>query len=121
MARLLKEIKDDANFIKSHTLQPRWYKKLKVFILLGFLIAYYYLYDIQKTILFFTIFFLLSFLVHMVYRIKTDTWKRSWLDFVVVEENGEIKAKSIGKFYYAAIIINTFISFLVSQLFANAR
>jgi hypothetical protein len=53
----------------------------------------------------------------MIYRIKSDTWTRSWLDFVVVEENGEIKAKSIGIFYYAAIIINIFISFLVSQLF----
>ncbi len=117
MARLLKEIKDDANFIKSHALQPRWYKKLKAFILLGFFIGHYYLFGVKKTIIFFTLFFLLSFLVHMLYRIKTDTWKSSWLDFVVVEENGEIKAKSIGKFYYAAIIINTFISFLVSQLF----
>ena len=117
MTRLWKEIKDDVNFIKSHTLQPRWYKILKVFILLGFFIGHYILFGIQKTVLFFTLFFLLSFLVHMLYRIKSDTWKRSWLDFKVVEENGKIKAKSIGKFYYSAIIINTLISFLISQLF----
>ena len=117
MAKLLKEIKDEASFIKSHTLQPRWYKIFKVFMLLGFFIGYYFLFGVQKTVLFFTLFFLLSFLVHMVYRIRTNTWKRSWLDFIVEEVNGEIKAKSIGKFYYAAIIINTFISFLASQLF----
>ena len=40
MKKLLKEIKDDLNFIKSHTLQPKWYKIFKVFMILGFLTGY---------------------------------------------------------------------------------
>jgi hypothetical protein len=115
MARLFKEIKDDASFIKSHTLQPRWYKILKPFLILGFLVGYYLLFGIYKTVFFFTCFFLLSFLVHMIYRVKTEKYQKSWLDFLVVEVNGEVQAKSIGKYYYGAIVINTLISFLVSQ------
>ena len=37
MNKLIDEIKYDLNFIKSHTLQPKWFKILKLFILLGFL------------------------------------------------------------------------------------
>lgn len=32
MSKLLAEIKHDLNFIKSHTLQPRWFKVLKIFV-----------------------------------------------------------------------------------------
>lgn len=116
MSNLLNEIKDDMSFIKSHTLQPKWYKILKIFILLGFLVGYYFLFGILKTLLFTAVFIFLSFLVHLLYRAKTDKWKRSWLDFVVIEENNEIKAKSIGKFYYSAIVINTILSLVISQI-----
>jgi hypothetical protein len=44
MARLFNEIKDDVSFIKSHTLQPKWYKVLKIFILLVFG-SYWYLFE----------------------------------------------------------------------------
>jgi hypothetical protein len=115
MSKLLDEIKYDASFIKSHSLQPRWYKVLKVFILLGFLAGYYLLFGILKTVVFFATFLFLSLLVHLLYRVKTHKFTQSWLDFVVVEENGEIKAKSIGKFYYLAIIINAIVSLVVSQ------
>ncbi len=116
MVKLLDELKYDLNFIKSHSLQPKWYKILKVSIIVGFLAGYYYLFGISKTVIFFVIFIFLSFLVHLLYRAKTNKWKRSWLDFVVVEENNEIKAKSIGKFYYSSIVLNTILSLVISQM-----
>jgi hypothetical protein len=38
-----------------------------------------------------------------------------WLDFVVVEEDGRLKNKRIGVFYYGAVILNAVLSFLFSQ------
>jgi len=115
MSKFLQEIKLDLNFIKSHTLQPKWYKVLKVFILLGFIAGYTAFFGWYKTAVFLVLFMFLSLLVHMLYRINTRKWTRTWLDFVVAEENGEIKAKSIGKFYYSAIIINAILSIIGSQ------
>lgn len=40
MIRLIDEIKYDLAFLRSHTLQPKWFKVVKVFILLGFLGGY---------------------------------------------------------------------------------
>jgi hypothetical protein len=117
MTRLLKEIKDDLSFIKSHSLQPQWYKVLKIFIIVGFLAGYYYLFGFMKTVIFFAVFLSLSLVVHLLYRVKTNKWKQSWLDFVVVESDNGIKAKSIGKFYYSAIVLNTLFSVIISQMF----
>jgi uncharacterized membrane protein YjjP (DUF1212 family) len=117
MARLLQEIKDDLSFIKSHALQPQWYKVLKVFILAGFLAGYYYLFGFLKTVIFFAVFLCLMLLVHLVYRIKTNKFRNSWLDFVVVESEEGIRAKSIGKFYYSAIVLNALLSAVISQMF----
>jgi hypothetical protein len=117
MARLLKEINDDLSFIRSHTLQPQWYKVVKILILVGFLAGYYYLFGFIKTLAFLAVFVFLMLLVHLVYRFKTDKFKKSWLDFVVVKTDAGVKTKSIGKFYYAAIILNALCSVLVSQLF----
>jgi hypothetical protein len=58
----------------------------------------------------------LSFVVHLIYRTGTQRFQRSWLDFVVAEENGKPVAKSIGMFYYAAIVVNAILSVIVSQL-----
>ena len=116
MPGLLEEMKVDLNFIKSHTLQPKWYKVFKVFMLVGFFLGYYALFGIRKTGVFFTVFFFLSFLVHMVYRVNTNTWQRSWLDFVVKEENNEIKADRIGVYYYLAVAVNAILALLISQL-----
>ena len=116
MTRLINEIKHDLSFIKSHTLQPQWYKVLKIFLILGFLLGYYALFGILKTLLFFAVFIFLSFLVHLIYRFKTNKWTRSWLDFEVIEENNEVKAESIGKFYYLAIVVNAILSLIISQL-----
>jgi hypothetical protein len=116
MSKLLDEIKYDMSFMKSHTLQPRWFKVAKVFLLLGFLVGYTYLFGWIKTVLFLAVFIVLSLLVHLVYRVKTNKWKQSWLDFVVIEENGEMKTKRIGKFYYSAVIFNIILSLVISQV-----
>ena len=116
MIKLINEIKYDLNFIRTHTLQPQWYKVFKVFMILAFIIGYYFVFGLLKTIIFFTLFFFLSFIVHMVYRVKTNRFSRSWLDFVVVEEENQIRAESIGRFYYMTIILNIIISLLISQV-----
>ena len=116
MTHLLEEIKHDVKFVKSHSLQPKWYKALKVAILLGFLVGYGCLFGLARTAIFFASFLSLSFLVHLLYRAKTQRWQRSWLDFVVAEENGKIVAKSIGKFYYSAIVFNAILSVVISQV-----
>ena len=116
MKKLFREIKDDANFIKSHTLQPKWYKIFKVFLILGFLGGHLHLFGPLKTIVFSGVFFSLSLLVHLVYRIKTNKWTQSWLDFVLSEENDEIRAEKIGKFYYSFVIFNVIISLVASQV-----
>ena len=115
MTKLLREVKHDVRFVKSHTLQPRWYKVLKVFILLAFLVGYYALFGILKTLVFVAVFILLSFVVHMIYRVKTERWTTSWLDFVVIEENGERRPERIGKFYYSAVVLNALLALVISQ------
>jgi uncharacterized membrane protein YfcA len=116
MARLMDEIEYDLNFLKSHTLQPKWFKILKVFILLGVLVGYGLLFGFLKTLLFCVVFVFLCIIIHLVYRAKTNKYTQSWLDFVVDEENNEIKTKRIGKFYYSAILVNAILSFVISQV-----
>lgn len=117
MTKILREIKDDLSFIRSHSLQPQWYKVLKVFIIVGFLAGYDYFFGFMKTAVFFAIFLVLSLLVHLTYRAKTNKWKQSWLDFAVVESDDGIRAKSIGKFYYSIIVLNTLFAIMISQIF----
>jgi hypothetical protein len=116
MTNLLDEIKVDVNFVRSHALQPKWYKALKVVILVGFLVGYGCFFGLARMAVFLASFLLLSLLVHLIYRAKTQQWQRSWLDFVVAEENGKPVAKSIGKFYYSAIVLNALLSVIISQV-----
>ncbi len=115
MKRLFAEMKTDLDFMRTHTLQPGWYKVLKVFILLGVLAGYWLAFGWRKTVVFFAAFAALSLAVHFTYRVKTHTWTTSWLDFIVVEEDGRLKNKRIGKFYYGAVILDAVLSFLFSQ------
>ena len=117
MPRLIDEIMYDASFIKSHRLQPQWWKVAKVFILLGFFVGYCLLFGLRATVLFFAVFLSLMFGVHVVYRVKTKRFTQSWLDFVVVQEGDARSAKSIGKFYYLAIAVSAILSLIVSQAF----
>jgi len=116
MNNLFNEIKYDLNFIKSHTLQPKWFKGLKVFLLFGFLGGYVFLFGWRKTIIFSISFFGLMAVVHFVYRSRTKHFSESWLDFIVYEEDGEKKYKRIGAIYYGAILVNALIAFAISQL-----
>jgi uncharacterized membrane protein YfcA len=116
MTKLIEEIKYDLSYLKSHTLQPKWFKILKVFVLLGVLVGYYFLFRLTATILFFATFFSLMLIVHFVYRIKTNKYTTSWLDFVVSEDGEGPKTKRIGKYYYSAIIVSVIISLIVSQV-----
>ena len=115
MSKFLEELKIDLRFVGSHTLQPRWYKLLKVALLAGFAVGYWLLFGVMKTVVFLAVFFLLSLLVHMIYRVKTDTWTRSWLDFVVVEGEGGPRPTRIGVYYYSAVVLNAVLSLIVSQ------
>jgi hypothetical protein len=116
MAKLLDEIRYDLSFIKSHTLQPKWYKILKVFLLFGLIAGYSSLFGVLKTSVFFGVFVSMSFLIHMIYRVKTERFVKSWLDFVVFEENGALKYKRIGIFYYLAVFLSALIALGLSQL-----
>jgi hypothetical protein len=73
------------------------------------------LFGLARTAVFLGSFLLLSLLVHLIYRAKTQRFQRNWLDFVVAEENGKLVAKSIGGCYYAAIVINALLSVVISQ------
>ena len=75
MTGLLEEVKYDLSFIKTHSLQPEWYKILKIFILLGVMAGYWYWFGLLKTAVFFAVFMFLSFLLHLLYRVKTDKFK----------------------------------------------
>lgn len=117
MKKIISEIKHDAEFIRGHTLQPQWYKILKVFLVLGLLGGYYLIFGGRKTLLFGVVFFGLSLLVHMVYRTKTKRFSQSWLDFVVeVDEQGHKAYRRIGAYYYLAVILNLIAAIILSQI-----
>ncbi len=114
MPKWIDEIKYDLKFLKSHTLQPQWFKIVKVFILIFLFAGYYSLFGLKKTVLFFAIFIFLMLIVHFTYRSKTKRYTVNWLDFVV-NKDGE-KPQRIGKVYYPLIIMNAAIAFIISQL-----
>ena len=115
MGKLGDEIKYDLNFLGSHTLQPRWYKILKVFILLGFLAGFYFLFGLARTALFFACFVAFALVIHFTYRIKTKKYTQNWFDFRL-EKDADGKPKRIGKYYYSAVILSAILSFLLSLL-----
>lgn len=116
MKNLLEEVKSDASFIRGHTLQSRWYKILKIFLVSGFLAGYFFLFGSTRTLIFCVFFFSMSLIVHMVYRVNTKKFTQSWLDFKVTEKDGQLEYQRIGIYYYLAVIFNGIISFLASQL-----
>ena len=110
------EIRYDVHFVKSHTLQPRWYKIAKVFILVGFLTGYALLFGLRTTLIFLVIFLILAAALHMLYRVKTEKFTRTWMDFVVIHEEGETRMKRIGMFYYSCILLFAVVAGVVSQV-----
>lgn len=116
MTKLVEEIKHDLSYLRSHTLQPKWFKITKILFLLGFLVGYSLLSGLARTVLFSVVFVGLSLVVHFVYRVKTKKWTQSWLDFVVVKENGVTKTRRIGRYYYSAVVFNFILSLVISQV-----
>ena len=117
MKKLWSEIKYDADFIRGHTLQPHWYKVLKVFLLLGLVGGYTALFGGRRTLIFCGVFFGLAFMLHMLYRIKTQKFSQSWLDFVVLDDGqGNLSYQRIGKYYYLAVLSFLVLAVVLSQV-----
>jgi hypothetical protein len=116
MKKFFDELRYDAEFIRGHTLQPQWYKILKVFILAGFLSGFFFLFGLKRLLIFCVIFFGLAFAIHLAYRINTKRYTRSWLDFKVEKIDGKLVYERIGVYYYLAVSISLVIAFLVSLL-----
>ena len=114
--KLLNEFIHDFKFIRSHTLQPKWYKVFKIVLVLVVISGYYLIFGSAKTIILALAFFGLSSIVHIMYRVKTRKFTKTWLDFVVVEDGDHTRAESIGRFYYLAVILNVIISCVLSQI-----
>ena len=119
MQKFIRSIRYDARFIRDHELQPGWYKIFKVVLLLGMIVGYFLIYGLSKTLIFLGCFFGLGLVVHMVYRIKTEKFTKSWLDFQVMEIDGRLKYDRIGFYYYSAVIVNGLISYILSQTFGG--
>jgi hypothetical protein len=114
MKRFLSEISYDMQFVKGHKLQPAWYKILKIFILLAVICAFIWFFGWRRALVFAAVFLLLSLVVHMVYRVNTRKFTCNWMDFVIVEDPERRLRQGIGAVYYASIILNAAIAFLVS-------
>jgi hypothetical protein len=52
----------------------------------------------------------------MIYRVKTDRYTQSWMDFVVTEEDGQLTYQPIGRFYYTVVLLNLILGILLSQV-----
>lgn len=111
----LRELELDARFIQSHRVQPARYKALKAPVLIGVFAGYRRLFGGWRTAVLITCFMLLSLVVHLVCRTKSERYTRSSLDFVVVEEDGKPTAKRIGKYYYSAVALNAVLAIAISQ------
>jgi hypothetical protein len=116
MDRVIEGFLYDLRFVRSHRTQPGWYKILKFFILSGVAIGYLILFGWIKTAVLAAVFLLLSLVVHLVYRVGTDRYTRSWLDFRVREEKGRVVPVSIGRVYYSVVAANAAIAVAASQL-----
>ena len=110
------EIRYDFNFIKSHTLQPKWYKIAKIFILVGFLAGYALMFGLVEMLIFLGVFIIFAAGLHILYRVKTKKFTQTWMDFVVIHEGGETRMKRIGIFYYASILLFAVLAVTVSQV-----
>ncbi len=102
---IIKEIKKDIDFLRKHTLQPVWWKIVKVFILFAAILTIWKIFGILEAIIWFSIIIILGLIVHFTYRIKTHTYKKSWLDFKVKEIDSTLTYERIGLLYYSLVIL----------------
>ena len=114
-----KEINYDLNFIKNHTLQPRWWKIVKIFLLCGMIAAVYFIFGAVRTCIWLSTVIILSLIVHIIYRIKTNAFTKTWMDFKVKDFNGKLVYGRIGLLYYslvAVIFISATLMIILIQL-----
>ncbi len=81
--------------------------------------GFVWLFGWKRAIVFTVAFLILSLIVHMMYRIQTRKFTRNWLDFVIVEDEEENIRQGIGVVYYAWVILNAVIAFIVSGALAG--
>jgi hypothetical protein len=72
---------------------------------LGILLVLFFILGFMKTIIWFSVFLVLGVIVHFMYRIKTDRYTRSWMDFKVKEVEGKRVYERIGFLYYSLVLI----------------
>jgi hypothetical protein len=65
----------------------------------------FYIFGILKTIIWFSIVLILGAIIHFIYRIKTHTYTKSWMDFKVIEKEGKLTYGRISFFYYTLVVI----------------
>ena len=119
MKNLLDEFAYDADFLIGHKLQPAWFKVVKVFILTAVIAGFVFFFGWKQAAVFAAVFLILMLIVHMVYRAGTRKFTRNWLDFIVVGVPEKKIKPGIGLAYYASIVINATIAFLLSRLFTG--
>ena len=102
---VFRDMKKDLKFIRGHTLQPRWWKFGKIFLLLGTLAVLFLTCGLLKTAIWFAVVVVLSLAVHMLYRVKTRTFTRSWMDFNVNRLKGKWIYGRIGRLYYSLVAL----------------
>jgi len=102
---IITKISYDIKFIKNHTLQPRWWKIFKIFLLCGMITAVFFIFGTLKTFIWLSTVIILSLIVHIIYRIKTNAFTKTWMDFKVKESNGKLVYGRIGWLYYSIVIV----------------
>ncbi|MBN2352676.1 MAG: hypothetical protein JXD23_08930 [Spirochaetales bacterium] len=112
----LRDLKKDVQFIKGHTLQPAWFKVVKIVFLIGIVVASLFIFGVVRTAVWVLVFLSLALIVHFVYRAKTKVFTKSWLDFKVVEKNGKPEYKRIGAFYYSFVIASFAAAIVIALL-----
>jgi hypothetical protein len=81
---------------------------------LGLIIGSFLIFGVTKTLVFFGSFFGLALIIHFTYRIKTEKFTQSWLDFQVEEVEGQLSYQRIGPYYYLAVTVSALIAFGIS-------
>jgi hypothetical protein len=110
-----KEINYDLKFIKNHTLQPQWWKIAKIFLLCGMIVTIYIIFGAKKTSIWLSTVIILSLTIHIIYRIKTNAFTKTWMDFKVKEFNGKLVYGRIGWLYYSLVaVIFIFATFIIT-------
>jgi hypothetical protein len=99
------KLKEDIEFLKGHTLQPKWWKTAKIFLLPACILSIYFTLGIVKAVIWIAIVIVLAIIVHFTYRIKTRFYTHSWMDFKTKEIDGIRTYGRIGFLYYSLVVL----------------